>query len=89
MPDEIESLAAPDNARAHLNEAPTAAIEMTLEERRAAQVGDRQLPFGLSRAIIAPTMKRATQVPQLTCKQQLAIASLAMTNERDKKEKRR
>jgi len=37
----------------------TGAIEMSLEEREAAQVGNRRLPSGLVRAIIPPPIKQA------------------------------
>jgi hypothetical protein len=85
IPEAIEPSATLDNARAHLNEAPTAAIEMSLEERRAAQVGDRQLPFGLSRAITAPTIESADAGS--TAEPITAAAALARINERYKKEK--
>ncbi len=43
------------------------AIEMSLEEREAAQVGNRRLPSGLVRAIIPPSIKQAGS-PQATKK---------------------
>jgi hypothetical protein len=39
------------------------AIEMSLEEREAAQVGNRRLPFGLVRAILPPSMQQAGAAP--------------------------
>ncbi len=39
------------------------AIEMTLEERQAAQVGNRQLPFGLTRAILPPSIQQSGAAP--------------------------
>ena len=41
------------------NEEGARAIEMSLEERIAAQVGSRQLPSGLARAIIPPPIEQA------------------------------
>ncbi len=39
------------------------AIEMSLEERKAAQVGNRHLPFGLTRAILPPPIQQAGAAP--------------------------
>ena len=60
---------------------------MTLEERRTAQVGDRQLPFGLSRATIAPTIEPADPGPAADAMQ--TAATPATTNERHKREKKK
>jgi hypothetical protein len=38
-------------------------IDMTLEERQAAQVGNSGLPFGLTRAILPPPIQRAGTAP--------------------------
>ena len=58
MPESIEPWTAPDDAAVRSNEAGIRAIEMSLEERRAAQVGDRRLPFGLARADITASKEQ-------------------------------
>jgi hypothetical protein len=75
--------ATPDQAAVPPNEARTAAIQMTLEERRAAQVGDRQLPFGLSAAIIAAPMEPADAGSAADA---MPVGS-SLTNQHHKKEK--
>ena len=83
MPEAIEPWATPDQAAVPSNEARTAAIRMTLEERRAAQVGDRQLPFGLSAAIITAPIEPADAGPAADAIEE----GSSLTNEHHKKEK--
>jgi len=48
-----------DDAGVQVEEDGTGTIEMSLEERNAAQLGDRRLPSGLARAIIPPPIEPA------------------------------
>ena len=54
MPVALEPRAERANAGVQADEEGAGAIEMSFEERVAAQVGNRQMPSGLARAIIAP-----------------------------------
>ena len=55
----LEPRAEQADARVQAREEDAGAIEMSLEEREAAQVGNRRLPSGLVRAIIPPPIKQA------------------------------
>ncbi len=55
----LESRAEQADAGVQAREEVAGAIEMSLEEREAAQVGNRRLPSGLARAIIPPPIKQA------------------------------
>ncbi|HLM82400.1 MAG TPA: hypothetical protein VK302_17480 [Terriglobales bacterium] len=63
----LEPSAEQADARVQAREEGAGAIEMSLEEREAAQVGNRRLPSGLVRAIIPPPIKQADS-PQATKK---------------------
>ena len=63
----LEPRAEQADARVQAREEDAGAIEMSLEEREAAQVGNRRLPSGLVRAIIPPPVKPADS-PQATKK---------------------
>ena len=63
----LEPRAEQADARVQAREEDAGAIEMSLEEREAAQVGNRRLPSGLVRAIIPPPIKQADS-PQATKK---------------------
>ena len=78
---------ADDGVEAH--EEGAGAIEMSLEEREAAQVGNRRLPSGLARAIIPPPIEQADAALALRSMQ--AGSPLAATREwrREKKRKKR
>ena len=55
----LEPSAEQADARVQAREEDAGAIEMSLEEREAARVGNRRLPSGLVRAIIPPPIKQA------------------------------
>jgi len=55
----LEPRAEQADARVQAREEDAGAIEMSLEEREAARVGNRRLPSGLVRAIIPPPIKQA------------------------------
>jgi|HubBroStandDraft_4_1064222.scaffolds.fasta_scaffold00558_5 hypothetical protein len=48
-----------DDARVQAEEDDTGALDMSLEERNAAQLGNHRLPSGLARAIMPPAIEQA------------------------------
>lgn len=89
MPVALEPKAEQADAGVEAHQEGAGAIEMSLEEREAAQVGNRRLPSGLARAIITPPIEQAGAALELRSMQ--AGSPLAATKEwkREKKRKKR